>query len=54
MQPKLDLRQTRRYATCVFETKEEMLKHIKQFGFKDDDRLIILRKRKKWIVWLDR
>ena len=50
---KLDLKQAKRYAINVFETKEEMLKFVKKFAFKQLDRLVIQRTKKSWVVYLD-
>ena len=48
---KLDFKALKKQSTIIFDTKTEMLEYISKAGFKDDEKLIILRKRKKWILW---
>lgn len=52
--PKLDINKLKYDATKVFETKKAMLDYISKTGFKDRERIIVMRIRKKWIVWWDK
>ena len=49
--PKLNIKELKKQATIVFETKKDMINFITKSGFKDRERLTVMRVRKKWIVW---
>lgn len=49
--PKLDIKEIKRNSIVTFNKKDSMLKYIKEFAFKDDDRIIVMRKGKEWVVW---
>lgn len=49
---KLDLKEVKRSSIAVLDTKEQALKYISKFAFKNKDELIIKRMDKKWLVWL--
>ena len=50
--PKLNFKKIARDAIHIFNTKKEMINYISKFGFRNEDRIEIVRKNKKWIVWL--
>lgn len=49
---KLDIKEIKRDSIHIFKTKKEMLNYISKFGFRNEERIAIKRKNKKWIVEL--
>lgn len=49
---KLNIKEIKRNAIHISDTKKEMLNYISKFGFRNNDKIIIMRRNKKWIVLL--
>ena len=49
---KINIKEIKRKAISVFDTKKDMLKHISKLAFKNNDRFVIYRINTKWVVYL--
>lgn len=49
---KINIKEIKRKAISIFDTKKDMLKHISKLAFKNNDRFVIHRIKTKWIVYL--
>lgn len=53
--PKLNIKEIKRNAIHIFNTKKELLDYIKKLAFRDTDKIIITRNNshKTWIMWIE-